>query len=222
MGMKFRRSFTTLFLLIAAALHGAAFAQAVPGGEGGEVTVRSWIDSLGVHFRSEDLFDEASPVPYPAGRTALNDLPGQADTAGLQGLGLVGDWRPFRNGFHLSFAMYLDSSESGGFRARKGPTFGAYENGPIPLSEDFDLIPYVGVGWRTNDGSAEGLGLNLDVGAFLPGDSFPLEAGCGDLVSAPANCEAASSLLGGRDRLLEPSRDFEWYPVASIKIEYRF
>ena len=98
---------------------------------GGGATSWSWTGSFGVHFHSEDLFADIPPSSplLPGGGTG-KELPDQADTAGLQGLGIVGDWHPFQNGFRLSFAMYLDSNESGGFGTQKHPVPGIVADGP--------------------------------------------------------------------------------------------
>ena len=224
MGMKLRNRIIASLLIIGAGLHGMAHAEDLPRDGGGGATSWSWTGSFGVHFHSEDLFADIPPSSplLPGGGTG-KELPDQADTAGLQGLGIVGDWHPFQNGFRLSFAMYLDSNESGGFGTQKHPVPGIVADGRVPLSGDFELIPYLGVGWRTNGEELEGLELNLDIGAFLPGESSLHGRACRDPVSAPPSCDISSASLGSDSNGLFGSfHNFEWYPVVSLGIEYRF
>ena len=219
--MKSHRSGLRALLLAAVISCGAAHAEA-PDEARDEVTFRPWIGALGVHFPSESLF-EALPLPGARGATGgPGGLSGQASAAGLQGLGLGGDWRPFQNGFRLSFAMYLDPNQPGGSEDGSRPRSlfegGSVSEDPFPLTGELEAVPYVGLGWKTNDG---GLGVNLDVGAFLPGES-PLRAGaCLDPDSPLTGCETGS-FGDGRGKLTGSFRKFEWYPVVSLGIEYRF
>ena len=220
-GVKHRRSGLPAFLVAVAVSCGAAHAGDTPHEARDEVTFRPWIGALGVHFPSERLFEEPAPAPTPAlpdDRRTASRLSGQTSTAGLQGLGLGGEWRPFENGFRLNFAMYLDSNrwdESGGFRPRSPSGGGPASDDAISLSEEFEAVPYLGLGWQANNG---GLGMNLDVGAFLPGEGL---LACLDPDSPLTGC-GAGSFGNDRSKLTDPFRNFEWYPVVSLGIEYRF
>ena len=215
--MKRHRSSLPALLFAVATSCGAAHAEA-PAEVRDEVTFQRWVGTLGVRFPSESLFEEA-PVDGAAGE--LSGLSGQASVAGLQGLGLGGDWRPFQNGFRLSFAMYLDADHpdnSGGLRPRSLFEGGSASEGSIPLAGEFEAIPYVGLGWKTNGG---GFDVNLDVGAFLPGKP-PLRRGaCLDPASPLTGCDTGS-FGDGRGKLTSSFRKFEWYPVVSLGLEYRF
>ena len=129
--------------------------------------VPTWIDTLGVHFQSEHLFEAPARVPFPGGHGSGRELSSQANSAGLQGLGLGGVWQPFRNGFQLNFAMYIDpveSSEPEAFRSRAPSDPGFPSDDLVSFPLNFEAISYVGLGWKTD---GPGLGVNLDVGAFL-------------------------------------------------------
>ena len=221
--MKFRIRFAACFFVLGMAEYGMARADDLPPrGNGDEIAFRSSGDSLGVRFRSEDPFDEISLIPLLGNHGAAGSLQSQADTAGLRELGLAGDWRPFRNGFRLSFAMYLDSIEADGYGTR-GPSASVPGGDPISLSGDFELIPYVGVGWRTNGQEREGLGMNLEIGAFLPRESSPAGTACPkNLAVSPTGCRVTSSWKDSSERLLGSFQNFEWYPVISMGLEYRF
>lgn len=218
--MKRHRSVLPAVLFAAAASYGAAHAEA-PAEARDEGTFRPWVGTLGVHFPSENLFEDA---PLRGARGAADEpggLSGQASAAGLQGLGLGGDWRPFQNGFRLSFAMYLDANqpgEPGGFRPRSRSESVFASEDPISLAREFEAVPYVGLGWKTNGG---GFDVNLDVGAFLP-EKSPLRSGaCLDPDSPLTGCDTGS-FGDGRGKLTGSFRKFEWYPVVSLGIEYRF
>ena len=216
-----RHSRLPTFLIIAALWCGAVQAQNAPAEGRDEVAFRPWIDTLGVHFPSEHLFEAPARVPFPGGHGSVRELSGQANAAGLQGLGLGGVWRPFRNGFELNFAMYLDPVESGdpeGFRAQTLSDLGFPSDDPVSFPRDFEAVPYVGLGWKTN---GSGLGVNLDVGAFLSEE--PSLRGDGCIGSGPARSECGAASFGsGRGKLPGSFRGFEWYPVVSLGIEYRF
>ena len=130
-------------------------------------------------------------LPSPASCVsggAASELSGRAGAASLQRLGLGGEWRPFRNRFRLNFAMFLEPDDPGVFRTRKLAETGSASDDPVPLG-DFEAVSYVGLGWRTN---AEGLDVNLGVGAFLSEESFPRGELCPGSRSTLTGCGAAS------------------------------
>ena len=219
--MKLHSRLAVSCIVLALASYGPAHAEDASDAGRDEVASQPWIGSLGVRFHSENLFEETALASFPGDRGAVNELSGQAGVAGLQGLGLVGDWRPFRNGFRLSFAMYLDqieSGEPGGSRSRKQSEFGPALEDLALLPKDFEAVPYVGLGWQTNGG---GLDVNLDVGAFLPGDHALRDRACMKPDSPLTGCDSTSS-GSSQGKLSGSFRDFEWYPVVSLGIEYRF
>ena len=217
-----RHSRIPTFLIVAALWCGAAHAQNAPAEGKDEVTFRPWIDTLGVHFQSEHLFEAPARVPFPGAHgSGREELSSQANTAGLQGLGLGGVWRPFRNGFRLNFAMYLDPVESGepeGFRSRTPSDLGFPSDALVSFPLDFEAVSYVGLGWKTN---GPGLGVNLDVGAYLSEEYSLRSDACLGSTPVPSECRAAS-FGSGRGPLPGSFRGFEWYPVVSLGIEYRF
>ena len=219
--MKRHSSNIPVFLVIAALWCGAAHAQHAPAEGRDEVTFRPWIGTLGVHFQSESLFEESALAPFLGAHGATGELSGQASAAGLQGLGLGGVWRPFRNRFRLNFAMYLDPVESGepeGFRSRTLSDLGFPTDDLVSFPRDFEAVPYVGLGWRTK---GAGVDVNLDVGAFLS-EEYSLR---GDIClgsDSPLSECGTASFGSGRGKLSGSFRRFEWYPVVSLGIEYRF
>jgi hypothetical protein len=216
-----RHSRISTLLIVAALWCGAAHAQNAPAEERDEVTFRPWIGTLGVHFQSEHLFQAPARAPFPGAHGSGQELSSQTNTAGLHGLGLGGVWRPFRNGFQLNFAMYLDPVESGvpeDFRSRTLSDLGFPADDLVTFSRDFEAVSYVGLGWKTN---GAGLGVNLDVGALLSEEYSLRDDACLGSASTPSECGAAS-FGSGRGKLPGSFRGFEWYPVVSLGIEYRF
>ena len=185
------------------------------------MTFRPWIGTFGGRFHSESLLEDTASALLPGERGALNELSGQASAAGLQGFGLGGEWRPFGNGFRLDFAMYLDSSEPGMPGTRGMAGFASPSDSLAIPTRDFEAVPYVGLGWRANSAGLAGLDVNLDVGAFLPGEASFRDDSCLNPDSPLTECGAAT-FGGGRGKLSGSFRKFEWHPVVSLGIEYRF
>ena len=222
--MKLHNRIIPSFLAAAAITCGAAHAQDGPAGGRDEPSFRPWIGTLGVRFPSENLFEDTTLPRFPGERRTTSELSRQARTAGLQGFGLGGEWRPFRNGFRLNFAMYFDSMEPDEPAARRSwklfDGVGSGQEESMSLTSNIEAVPYVGLGWKTSDG---GLGVNLDVGAFLPGNANqPIPYGtCLDPSSPLSECDGPS-FANHPGRLSGSFRSFEWYPVVSLGIEYRF
>ena len=216
--MKRHGSSIPTFLVITALWCGAAHAEDAPADERGEVTFRPWIGTLGVRFHSESLYEETALASFPGAHRATGELSGQANAAGLQGLGLGGEWRPFGNNFRLNFAMYLDSGEPGepeNHRSQGLSEDGSASEDFISFPQDFEAVPYVGLGWKANGG---GLDVNLDVGAVLSEETSLRGAACLGSDSSLAGCDTAS--FG--NELSGSFRGFQWYPVVSLGIEFRF
>lgn len=227
--MKLRRRIIPPLLAAAALSCGVAHAEQAPvDGEDGD-SFRPWFGTLGVRFHSENLFEETALPHFSNHRANQSELPGLAGATGLRGLGLGGEWRPFRNGFRLNFAMYFDSlepNESGEFRpSNLSEGTGSATNDLFSLTRDFEAVPYVGLGWGANDG---GLDVNLNVGTYLPrsaGNSLRGTSCLNPGGTSLAGC-GSSSFTNSPARLpgviRKSDRDFEWYPVVSLGLEYRF
>ena len=228
--MKPRPRIIPACLVIAALSGGMAQAQSTPAEKRDDVTFRPWVGTLGVRFHSERLFEETSFAPFPGDRSTVDELSGQATAAGLQGFGFGGEWRPFGNGFRLNFAMYLDSielAESRGFRSWKLPEADpASDDLVIPVKDFEAVVPYLGLGWKTNVGlgapaNGGGLDVNFDVGAFFPGEASLRRDACLNPDTPLTRC-GTTSLGDGGGKPSGSARRFEWHPVVSLGIEYRF
>lgn len=218
--VKRHSSVISVFLAVIAISVGAAHAEDDPDKGWGELTFQPWIGTLGIRFHSESLFEEDPPTPFPGGRGGASELSGQDDATVLQGLGLQGEWRPFRSGFRLNFAMYLDPFEpddDAAFRTRKLERLGPVSGDLVSLN-GFEPVSYVGLGWRTN---SEGLDVNLAIRAFLAEEYSLRGDPCLNSDPPSARCGAAS-FGNGRSKLPGSFSRFEWYPVVSLGIEYRF
>lgn len=192
---------------------------------GGGIDAGLRFGPLGIRFHSEGLFPDGSSSSYPSSsfaeghRMAADGRTGQANLADLQGPGIIGDY-PLRYGFRFSFAMYLDpvEDEPEGLHRKDGAGLAAGER-LFSSDGDFETVPYLGLGWRKRNG--DGLDVSLDIGAFLQNGTFLDEASCRTSDPLPEHCEAGAP-EDGRGGLHGSFRDFEWYPVLSLGIEYRF
>jgi hypothetical protein len=134
------------------------------------------------------------------------------------------DWRPFRDSFHISTGIILNSTHM----TLDGPADGLPANGATASSApgtvhgemQFNpLVPYLGFGWAKTFGKNQRWGLTSDFGvAFLGAPRVSLH-GDGAMAADPAYQRA---LAHEEDSIEDNLSDFKLYPIVSISFFYRF
>ena len=164
-----------------------------------------------------------------------NEFKGDLD---LQTIGLVTDWHPFASGFRVTGGAFLNNNEISAVATGKELEFGEGEyDGRFDLLLDFErFAPYLGAGWTSGPIGDPGFSFSVDAGLLyqraprISGSgtvgnncSFSISRG-GD--ATVQNCNDVEGLQADLELehtdLADELKDFEWYPVLSIGVSYRF
>jgi hypothetical protein len=141
---------------------------------------------------------------------------------------LLLDWHPFTNSFRLTAGAYLNNNEvkvDGIFRKDLIPD--EYSNLPdlahVKGTVDFNTFaPYVGLGWSSSNPGEAGWGISLDLGVMFQGTPDVSELYIDDpwgLGKEPA----VTDFLADEQQSVQDELDkFQYYPVASISLNYKF
>lgn len=144
---------------------------------------------------------------------------------------LLLDWHPFGGSFRVTAGAYLNRNE---ISAKGEPSAGTYtiddtvysaaEVGSLRGEIDFKSVsPYIGIGWGNVVGRDGRFSFVADIGALHQGSpNVKVTAVCGSGIGA-ARCAQLQSDVDAEVRQLEQDiDDFEWWPVISIGLGYRF
>jgi hypothetical protein len=93
---------------------------------------------------------------------------------------------------------------------------------PVKGSVDFNtLAPYVGIGWTSNKAD-RGWGVNVDLGVMFQGSPNVNELYIDDPWGIGSN-DLVSDFLEDERQAIEDELDkYQYYPVASIAVTYKF
>lgn len=169
---------------------------------------------------------EASGIEYDA-EAQLRTATGLLD---LYPTGISG------GGFHLTAGLvYNDTQVEGSSIA---PPSGTYDIGgvPVPVSfvgtldatADFDpIVPYVGLGWGNAVATGGNLGFYVDLGVVFQGEAditlIPILPANSPINTTPGARQAFDILLRREEQDLEDeASDYDYYPVLSFGLSYRF
>ncbi len=155
--------------------------------------------------------------------------------ASLRTIDFLLDWHPWRNGFRLTAgAIYNDNVINAiGIPNRvatftfNNQTFDTTQIGKLVGQLDFPtLAPYLGIGWQTHDPAERGWSISSDLGIMYQG-SPRTTLGVGGCVLPANGCDLAQTLLrpaivSETARLNEDLREYRFFPVARIGLNYRF
>lgn len=143
---------------------------------------------------------------------------------------LLLDWYPFTTSFRLSAGAYLNSNEvkvEGTYRRDLlPPEFARYADqvnlAKVKGTVDFNtLAPYVGLGWTSNQHD-HGWGVNLDLGVMFQGEPNVSELYVDDPWGLGSHPQV-TGFLNDEQKAIEDELDkFQYYPVASISLSYKF
>ncbi|MGM0759890.1 MAG: hypothetical protein ACQEUB_09300 [Thermodesulfobacteriota bacterium] len=144
----------------------------------------------------------------------------------LFSLGALVDIHPFANGFRLTGGAYyndnnidLDAELSSGKTYEFGDhSYTANQLGSVSgdVTVD-DFSPYIGLGWGTSAKNNSNIHFSLDVGAMYHGTpSVDLS------VENPLGIDQIEQDIENEVRDVESDIDYEWYPVVTVGLTYRF
>lgn len=155
--------------------------------------------------------------------------------ASLRTVDVLLDWHPWRNGLRLTAgAIYNDNVINAiGIPNRvatftfNNETFNTTQIGKLVGQLDFPLVsPYLGIGWQTHDPAEHGWSISSDLGIMYQG-SPRTTLGVGGCTLPANGCELAQTLLrpaivSETARLNEDLRQYRFFPVARVGLNYRF
>jgi hypothetical protein len=144
---------------------------------------------------------------------------------------LLVDLHPFGNAFRFTLGGYLNNNEidiDGTYRQDLlSPELARYADlidqaHVVGLIEFDTFAPYLGIGWTSNHDSTSRWGVNIDLGIMFQGSPQVTELhvedpwGVGDLPVADAFVQRE------REEIEKEIDEYEYYPVASISLSYKF
>ncbi|MEE4360371.1 MAG: hypothetical protein V2I63_02475 [Pseudomonadales bacterium] len=172
-----------------------------------------------INGASTDYDDDASGIDY-------------AFDLDLASYGAMLDWHVFGGGFRVSAGAFINDNEISGVGFPQPGSvveigdvlFDADDIDRTEASLGFDdFAPYVGIGWGNAVGPGKRFGVTFDLGVYLQGApqaSFRAFAS----PSAPAGAQALLDAEVAREQaeIQNDLDDFEFYPVLSLGLSYKF
>lgn len=137
------------------------------------------------------------------------------------------DWFPTPGGsFHFSGGAFFNDNEveaeakSAGSYNINGTTYTSTQTGTLKGTTDFNQVaPYLGIGWGNPFGKDSPWSMNLELGAFYQGEP-DIELSASGPSSADPTFQA--NLRQEQEDLNDRFDKYQFYPVATIGIAYRF
>lgn len=185
------------------------------GGLEMEKQLTDWLSGrVGINYFSYSYDDTEDDIEYEFDAT-------------LQTIGAILDWHPFTNGFRISAGLMLNGND---LEANGKPTNGTYEIGDntyassqignLSGSIDFSsTAPYFGIGTSTSYGEKGQFGFTFELGVMYQGEADVEIRADGPL----ANNQAFQDDLRKEEQDLQDDlSSYEWYPVISFGMIYRF
>lgn len=141
------------------------------------------------------------------------------------------DWHPFHGTFRVTGGLTfnrnevtVDAEPTNGTYELNGNTYLASEIGDLDGKVDFkSTAPYLGIGWGDVVGKDGRFSFIADIGVLFQGSpDAKLNVNCGPAVS-PTECASIRSDVQEEEReLQDDADDFEFWPVVSVGVGYRF
>ena len=189
--------------------------------------------TLGIGVDVSHMFNDSFGVRLNINGLKYNDSRDLADITydtdlNLFTAGLLADYYPLENNFRLSAGLYYnDNHIDGTGKYANGTieigdhTYNSNEIGSFNASADYDnnVAPYVGIGWG-NKSTSSGWGFTLDVGALYQG-STQIHA-CVTNESTLLKDQIDSDIEKERKKIEDDIKDYQWYPVVMIGVNYSF
>jgi hypothetical protein len=147
-------------------------------------------------------------------------------------VGLLGDYYPFENNFRLSAGVYYNDNHAEGTYTPTagssfefgGNTYTSSQIGKIDTSADYDdtVAPYIGIGWG-NKSNSSGWGFTFDVGALYQGSTqVHTDPTINPNLPTAIKNQIKADIEIERQEIEDDIKDYKWYPVIMIGINYSF
>ncbi|XOF34946.1 MAG: hypothetical protein ACL93V_06555 [Candidatus Electrothrix sp. YB6] len=144
---------------------------------------------------------------------------------------LLLDLHPLGNAFRFTLGAYLNNNEidlNGTYREELlSPVLGRYadliDQARVVGKVEFErFVPYLGIGWTSNHGSAGRWGINMDLGVMFQGAPEVTELHVEDSWGIGRHPVAAGFIELERQAIEEEIDEYEYYPVASLSLSCKF
>lgn len=168
---------------------------------------------LGFNYFSHDQDDELDDIDYDTEAT-------------LNTLSALLDWHPMGNGFRVSGGLFYNKSDlsiestTTGLVDIGGTSFPISASDKLKGDAEFDPIaPYLGIGYGHYFGNNGNLSLTADLGVMFQGEPDVSLSAEGALATAPG---IQAALQQEEDDIQDDADEFEYFPVISVGLSYRF
>ncbi len=143
---------------------------------------------------------------------------------------LLLDWHPFANAFRFTAGSYINNNKmdvEGTYRQDLIPADYAHYAGLVNLAKvegsvEFNTFaPYLGLGWTSNHAD-KGWGMNMDCGVMFQGKPNVTELHVDDPWGIGDSGLLDDFLEGERQAIEDDIDEFQYYPVMSVSVSYKF
>ncbi len=172
----------------------------------------------GMNFLNFDFDTTISQIDYTFEPTFSN-------------IAVLADWHPLGNAFRLTAGMYWNDNRMdirGAYRKDMLPQPLARYDSLINLAQvkgkvEFSQVaPYLGLGWSSTQYSESAWGLHLDLGLMFQGSPEVTELFVEDPWGLGRHPVAAAFLAQEKQAIQKELDNYEYYPVVSLGLSYRF
>lgn len=155
--------------------------------------------------------------------------------ASLRTVDALLDWHPAGNGFRVSAGIVYNNNRIDGFGMPNRVASFSFENGSYSTAQvgrlagriDFaSVAPYLGIGWQTLQPAEHGWHFSSDLGVMYQGSPSTMLGITGCTLPSTLCTLAATALAptiaAESQRLDEQLKDYRFFPVVRIGLNYRF
>ena len=161
----------------------------------------------------------------------IDDVDYDADL-NLLTAGILVDYFPFENDFRVSGGLYYNDNNFEGTAKPtatttvdiNGVAYGLADIGALNSDVTFNkAAPYLGIGWG-NDSREKGWGFTFDLGVMYHGEpDVDLDVEVNPAVAGtPLEATIQANVDKEAEQFLDEVKDYKFYPVAMIGVNYTF
>ncbi|MGB0893715.1 MAG: hypothetical protein ACPGUD_04850 [Parashewanella sp.] len=149
----------------------------------------------------------------------------------LRSASLAFDYHPWNSGFRLSIGAYYNGNKvnanakaiNGEF-IFNGDVYKVEDVGSATGDIDFnEFAPYLSIGWASAPLQDAGWAFTAEAGAFYHGKpEIQFNVTCGAKLSTAQCSRLIGDIRVEQDKLQQDINDYEWFPVVTIGLQYKF